>query len=728
MAKTNREFKEPLEDDDAVHPAFWALEGYDDPDAFMAKISAVGEQPLVVGNRTPAAPGVSSFGAAGDNDALPEALIGDEEAVAPTASYRYESPRYAFTTDSRDAVNADETSYSWSEAQPAFMALTMEDNAAGQSEEAKDRLARLQSVRVGYADSEESAHSSLAERAPVTLVESYSASPLSPFFDDAEEARHDEAGVGRHDALVPTYDEDQRQHKPYGEGAMDDDESLDVSAMQHGGQAENADDWEEQERSEQARQRGRWLLGVAAGQNLRKEPEASTPHASAYSSDELAPHGEGHDAPAPLTVDGETALGAASTMDGESVRAASSATTNLEGAIPLTPIVENESNALTEHATGIEGAPIPLSTKTRKVFTPTTSWMNTAGPKAKAARPAAEASATTAGASNMLGRDVPRRTQRLVIGAIPVVIVVGALGWSTLQKTPTVGTNTAPPPPAFAPRAPFTPIAGSSLAIASVLGSTTGLYAPREAASLGDGRIAVVDTGHARTVILDARGRLLTTLRPARGAVKPVALSVGAAYIYVLDATSGSIDRYLKSGVSFRTVITNAALKGATGLALGPGKTLYVANPLTNQITAIDGSNGQILRQLSPSRGAGQGIFAGPTDVAASTLGSLYVLDSGADRIEELTPRGAYVAQWATPHSTAKKPVHLLALPDRRVAATDPSGALLVYPRGSGPATRHTLTGAGVVQPLGLSLNASNDQIIVVDAKGDRLLQVHLPR
>lgn len=739
MVKSFQEPKGPTEDDGMARPAFWALEGYDDPDAFMAKLTTVDEAPAVV----------------------------EAEPIRTTANI---SPSRAVDTDRHDADVVDEDVFSWGDAQTTFEPLALGASAPdvesewetglftaqaiGQAEEENGQLARRHSICVARAETtNELSMRAPSRRAQVTPGESFDGLTRSPFSDDEEEERHDEAhgddevfdsderlgdsdkrsGVRHRDALIETHDEDQRRRELLDGDVMDEYEGLDVSPMQRRLQAEDAGDWEDFERSDPAKQRGRWLLGLAA-RKPKKGQETS--HALTSLPIESEPADQEHVAPivplplaqatfssaVPLVHTPSTAIPLVEEPSPTTIPLVAASDDLPASVVEHEPLIREEPTMSMDHTTSMRSeAPLPLLDEIKKTFVLPSSW-------GEVAEPAATAPAKTAGVFNLFGYDVPRRTQYLVIGAVPVVILAGALGWRALQQTPPARTNaTTAAPPILAPRTPFTPVLGSSLVISSILAGSTELYAPREAAALGANRIAVVDAGHARTVILDMQGRLLTTLKAARPGERPVALSSGASYIYVLDAASGSIDRYTKSGIFFRTVITNPLLKGAQGMVLGPNKMLYVANPATNQITTIDGLNGQILRQIEPARGSGKGNLDGPIDVSVTRAGSLYVLDSGNDRIEKLRPNGAYITQWATPHSTADKPVHVLVLPNGRVAATDPSGALLVYPRGGGIATRHTLTGAGPVQPLGLSL-AANGEIIVVDAKGGRLLWVALPR
>jgi DNA-binding beta-propeller fold protein YncE len=199
----------------------------------------------------------------------------------------------------------------------------------------------------------------------------------------------------------------------------------------------------------------------------------------------------------------------------------------------------------------------------------------------------------------------------------------------------------------------------------------------------------------------------------------------------VLDAARGAIERYDLAGRYLGEIIHTSALVGGRGMALGRGSLLYVANPRSNDIVVLS-MQGKILDRLSSPRGPGKNQFNAPADVAVGPGGNLYVADTANNRIKVLTPSGAFVAQWPAPPSTPQQPVQLVPLPDGRVLAADPAGALLVYPPDSAlPVFRRPLAvPAGpprAVGPSGLALRAGGT-MLVTDGRSNRLLVVRLPR
>jgi streptogramin lyase len=276
----------------------------------------------------------------------------------------------------------------------------------------------------------------------------------------------------------------------------------------------------------------------------------------------------------------------------------------------------------------------------------------------------------------------------------------------------------------------FAPIVGPALPVSAVLAQNVGLVGPRTAVPLPGGRIAVADTGNRRLALLDPAGHLVAGVR-AGGLQQPVAVVPVAGALDVLDAARGAIERYDVAGRYLGEIIHAPALVGGRGMALGEGGLLYVANPRANAIVVLS-TQGKILYGLSSPRGPGKEQLDAPADVAVGPGGNLYVADSANNRIQVLSPSGMFVAQWPAPPSTPQQPVQLVPLPDGRVLAADPTGALLVYPPDSAlPVLRHPLAvPAGqprAVGPSGLALRAGGT-MLVTDGRSNRLLVVRLPR
>lgn len=322
----------------------------------------------------------------------------------------------------------------------------------------------------------------------------------------------------------------------------------------------------------------------------------------------------------------------------------------------------------------------------------------------------------------------PARPPLRYILALVVAVILIILALSRLFSGGT--SNTGPgAAPTTSPSA-FNPTGGAPLTVQAILGTGAGLLAPREAVAPPGGGFIVADTGNSRLAVLGASGRLRRAVRSGAAQLQePFALVATSAGIDVLDAKRGTIEQYSDAGRFERELAHDPALGDGRGMAVGPTGELFVANPLINGLVILT-PDGHIERKLTTGLSTAPGQFNQPSDVAVSRDGTIYVLDNVNRRIQALKPSGAFIAQWPAPASDTLHSVHLLALPDGRLLATDPSGALLVYARGVANPTRLPLAATGrvlgPVEPLGLAPLRGN-KILLTDAAGNRLLIVPLP-
>lgn len=319
-----------------------------------------------------------------------------------------------------------------------------------------------------------------------------------------------------------------------------------------------------------------------------------------------------------------------------------------------------------------------------------------------------------------------RRRRSLLAAVLAIILALIALSQILRGASTTGGPANAVPTPA-----PLNVTGGAPLNVRSIIGATVGLSQPREAVELRNGGFAVADEGNKRLAILDAAGHLVRSVRSGAAPLQsPFAIVLSAESLYLLDAARGAIDQYGTDGRFKREIVHNPGLLlDARGLATGPNGTLYVADPLTNSILTFT-TDGKLRRQLHTQSGADPGQFNQPSDVAAGAGDIIYVLDNQNNRIEALHSSGAFIGQWTVPQSDTLHSVHVVALPDGRILASDPAGALLIYPLGNAPPIRQSLQlsgrGGGFIRPLGISLT-SDGNVLVTDNLGNRLLRVARP-
>ncbi len=336
----------------------------------------------------------------------------------------------------------------------------------------------------------------------------------------------------------------------------------------------------------------------------------------------------------------------------------------------------------------------------------------------------------------------PRSQDRRIGGLVALVVGVALLTYAvTRLTTPTSSVPAAAPTPAVAPTpAPpsFAPLPGASLTARQVLASGAGLRAPREAVSFPDGHIAVADPDNKRVVLLAADGAVLKSITTAGSDAlqAPYALAATAHTLFVLDAQRGAIERYSESGQFKGELAHTQVLFDGRGMALDSNGHFYIANPLLNGIVVVSVSDGKILSKAQTPLGAAPGQFNQPAAVAVDAQGDLYVMDNLNNRIQELGPSGAFIAQWPAPNTDTLHSAHLVILSGTagtagRLVSSDPNAhALLVYaPQGGSPTRLPVqITGqpADAVEPLGL-FTQKNGMILVTDGRENRVLTVPIP-
>ncbi|HEX2058445.1 MAG TPA: RHS repeat-associated core domain-containing protein [Actinomycetota bacterium] len=203
---------------------------------------------------------------------------------------------------------------------------------------------------------------------------------------------------------------------------------------------------------------------------------------------------------------------------------------------------------------------------------------------------------------------------------------------------------------------------------------SAGLSEVRGIATGADGSVYVADTGNGVVRKIDPAGVITTVAGggtpagngdggPATAAelIFPtdVALAPDGA-LYVLDSGAANV-RLVDVDGTISTVAgggvdglgdggpaTDAALTTPQGIALGPQRTLYIADTGANRVRRVsaDGTITTIAGGGSSATGIGDGgpataaELAGPADVAVAEDGTIYVSDSRHRRIRMISPEG----------------------------------------------------------------------------------------
>ncbi len=319
-----------------------------------------------------------------------------------------------------------------------------------------------------------------------------------------------------------------------------------------------------------------------------------------------------------------------------------------------------------------------------------------------------------------------RQRRGIFAGVLAVIVLLFALSRFVGGATSSAPTAVPLPTPV-----PFAVVNGAPITATAVLGVDAGLKEPREAVELPNGRIAVADTDNGRLAILDNKGGLVASITKAATAFQqPFALATNGRDLYVLDATRGAIERFDTGGHFVREIAHDSVLlQDARGLSVNRSGLLYVANPRANAVITFS-PDGKVVKQMTSPLGDGPITYNQPSDIAVAHDYSLYIYDDGNTRIKKEKSSGYFVTQLQAPPSDTLHSVHVLPLLDGRLVASDPTGALVVYPATGGTPTRRPLRVPGQplspVSPLGLS-RLSDGAILVSDDTGNRLLVVRLP-
>jgi tripartite motif-containing protein 71 len=252
------------------------------------------------------------------------------------------------------------------------------------------------------------------------------------------------------------------------------------------------------------------------------------------------------------------------------------------------------------------------------------------------------------------------------------------------------------------------------------------------------GDVYVLDSTHDRVERFTASGRLLGEWgRPGRalgefdfgpgfGPDKPPGggLAVGGGYVYVSDSVANRIVRFRLDGSDpvlwGRPGSAPGRFSSPRGLAVAGG-VVYVADEGNHRVQALALDGRPLYAEGSFGEGPGQ--FVNPFGVAVHG-GRVYVVDDNNNRLVVLSRTLRYVEEWS-----GVGPFHLSYI---RAAALAPSGSVYVADTGHERVVAFDPFGRGLlafgtpgtapgqfVAPLGVATDAAGD-VVVVETYGSR--------
>jgi tripartite motif-containing protein 71 len=258
-------------------------------------------------------------------------------------------------------------------------------------------------------------------------------------------------------------------------------------------------------------------------------------------------------------------------------------------------------------------------------------------------------------------------------------------------------------------------------------GAANGQFSSPRDVAIGPGDdVYVADFYNHRVQVFSADGTFLHKLdQQVHPAIEyPAALAFGPdgrlyvgislTSVIVLDPQLGVVGLWGQYGSG------NGQLNWIEGLDVGPDGTVYVLDSGNDRVQAFSGT-GTYLRQFG-SHGIANRQFSKPYGVAISSDGTAYVADRDNHRIQALSPTGAFLRKWGSkgtapgqfnkPVDVAVGPngnVHVVDADNRRVQVFTPTGQF-VRQMGSGQ--------LGAPQSLAVGVDG---KIFVVDSSHDNV-------
>ena len=293
-------------------------------------------------------------------------------------------------------------------------------------------------------------------------------------------------------------------------------------------------------------------------------------------------------------------------------------------------------------------------------------------------------------------------------------------------------------PPALVP-APVVP--AQELKPVAVIASGSGLSDPHGVGVDKNGNIYVGDSGNKRIVVYAPDGKILRTIgsgpppeseqNPGPGQfrdVRDIAVAPDG-IVHALDAATARVQSFDASGKLLRAIDARIlGMYGPNGIALAPDGSLYVADTGQNRVLKIaptdDGLPLQLLLFPNPTNAQPPpDTFEQPLDVLVrpqdnNGLQTILVVDL-KKRLVELSADGSTVRQWMVPVGAVSGGSKLALSSDgRRIYISDPDlKRLTLFDTGQARITFYGRPGAGDGQfegPSGIAVGP-DDKIYVLD-------------
>lgn len=193
--------------------------------------------------------------------------------------------------------------------------------------------------------------------------------------------------------------------------------------------------------------------------------------------------------------------------------------------------------------------------------------------------------------------------------------------------------------------------------------------------------------------------------------------------VYVVDTWNGRVQKFTSDGGFLALWGTAQGLFGPRAIAVKNGQ-VYVVDSGGGRVV-IYSETGDFLRAFG-KRGGKPGEFFEPVGIAVADSGSIYILDSGNDRIQKLNPDGSVAKILAVPGWSRRdlKEAHLAFSEGIGLFVVDPiSSSVLLFDEGDSFIGH---IAHGLESPTGVSVQ--NSVVTIVERRSGRVIRRELSR
>lgn len=306
------------------------------------------------------------------------------------------------------------------------------------------------------------------------------------------------------------------------------------------------------------------------------------------------------------------------------------------------------------------------------------------------------------------------------VAALALALALTACGLAcrkTEKPSATAGQPAGPPPTPTAP-----PVQMPSIRETAETGGKpfSGLLSPRDAAVDRNGRVWVLDFGHAAVRLFDGKGGWLGGWG-GKGNIDhalndPCGIAIHGDDLYVADTWNGRVVRLDLNGNFKGKTPPNYLFYSPRGVAVAPDGRVWIADSGNNRVLLCEAdlSNPRSFGQKGP----GPEEFSNPVGIAVGPSGRVYVADSNNKRVQVLDANGRFVRRFAFNGWGPSVEPYIEVGADETLYLTSPEvDAVVEMSRDGREKRRWTTDGDGkkLERPTGLAINRATRTLYIVN-------------